>query len=184
MAFEHARLCCPATHHQDLIPLSFPLIKLTDPEFITSIFRDPSPNAGSQVWHANKQERGQVDYDANAQRKCCRPIPKGAYHRASWYLATEFVASVIGTEKYSIPHVQGGHTEGYRLLHEKRTTIVALMRGGEPMAHGVNEAFPLAMFVHAREPEDIKPHHLDTQHAIVLVDSVVNNGKIGVEFVQ
>jgi uracil phosphoribosyltransferase len=34
---------------------------------------------------------------------------------------------------------------GYRLLHEEATLIVPLMRGGEPMAFGVNEAFPLAM---------------------------------------
>jgi len=53
-----------------------------------------------------------------------------------------------------------GFASGYRLLHEQQTLIVALMRGGEPMALGVNEAFLLAMFVYARCPDDIIPHHM------------------------
>jgi uracil phosphoribosyltransferase len=58
------------------------------------------------------------------------------------------------------------------------------MRGGEAMAFGVNEAFPNAMFVHAKHPEDIQPHHLLQQRTVVLVDSVVNSGKTIVSFVQ
>ena len=58
------------------------------------------------------------------------------------------------------------------------------MRGGEPMAFGVNEAFPLAMFVHATNADDIKLHHLQGQLTIILVDSVVNTGRTIVEFVQ
>ena len=58
------------------------------------------------------------------------------------------------------------------------------MRGGEPMAYGVSDAFPLAMFVHARDADDIKLHHLEGQLTVILVDSVVNTGKTIVESVQ
>lgn len=44
---------------------------------------------------------------------------------------------------------------GHRLLHESQSLIAALMRGGEPMAFGVNDIFPLAMFVHADHHDDI-----------------------------
>jgi len=64
------------------------------------------------------------------------------------------------------------------------TSIAALARGGEAMALGVNDAFPCAMFVHAKSPEDIEPHHLLQQRTVVLVDSVVNSGKKVANFVQ
>lgn len=70
------------------------------------------------------------------------------------------------------------------MQYEDKTTIVALMRGGEPMALGVNDAMPDAMFLHAKEPDELKPKHLKGQWRVVLVDSVVNNGKTMVNFVQ
>ncbi|KAK3388056.1 uracil phosphoribosyltransferase-domain-containing protein [Podospora didyma] len=81
---------------------------------------------------------------------------------------------------------ESGHqTSGHRLKNEESTTIIALMRAGEPMAFGVSDVFPSAMFLHASEPENVKPHHLlGPQGAAVLVDSVVNSGKSVVEFVS
>jgi uracil phosphoribosyltransferase len=58
------------------------------------------------------------------------------------------------------------------------------MRGGEPMAFGVSDAFPLAMFVHASRPHDINLDHVGEQRTVLLVDSVVNSGKTMVRFVQ
>ena len=52
------------------------------------------------------------------------------------------------------------------------------------MTFGVNEAFPLAMFVHAKQPVEITRHHLPEQGTVVLVDSVINSGKSIVEFVN
>jgi len=63
-------------------------------------------------------------------------------------------------EEYPIPHVQGHATSGFRLSHEQRTLIATLMRGGEPMAIGINEAFPSAMSVYASCPDGIKSHYL------------------------
>ncbi|KAJ6186687.1 hypothetical protein N7519_007988 [Penicillium mononematosum] len=58
------------------------------------------------------------------------------------------------------------------------------MRGGEPMAFGVSEAFPLAMFHHAKVPSDLQHEHLKDMATIILVDSVVNTGKSILQFVQ
>ena len=52
------------------------------------------------------------------------------------------------------------------------------------MASSVNDAFPLAMFVHASDADDIRLHHLRGQLTVILVDSIVNTGKTIVEFVQ
>lgn len=52
------------------------------------------------------------------------------------------------------------------------------------MAFGVNDAFPNAMFIHAKSAQDLEEHHIDGQRTIILVDSVVNSGKTVVEFVQ
>ncbi|KAF9636600.1 putative uracil phosphoribosyltransferase protein [Lasiodiplodia theobromae] len=112
------------------------------------------------------------------------PTLQEAHRRAGAYLATEFVASIIGLEEYDTPHVMGHQSTGYRLQHEKRTTIVALMRGGEPMAMGVNDVFPLAMFVHANGPEEVNSHHVEGQSQVLLVDSVINTGESIVKFVQ
>lgn len=82
-------------------------------------------------------------------------------------------------------HVQGGETDGHRLLSESQTVIVPLMRGGEPMARGVWEAFPTAMYVHAKNPADLLENdHIVGRAAIVLVDGVVNTGKSVVDFVR
>lgn len=112
------------------------------------------------------------------------PALREVHRRVGWYLAMEFVTDVIGVKKYEIPHVQGKKVDGYRLDKEDKTLIVPLMRGGEPMAFGVSDAFPKAMFVHAEVPADIQPQHLDGLTTLVLVDSVVNSGKSVAEFVQ
>jgi uracil phosphoribosyltransferase len=91
-------------------------------------------------------------FAGSALRKAHRPV--------GWYLACEFLTHLIGIEECPISHVLGHKAAGWRLLHEQQTTIVALMRAGEPIASDVSEAFPLAMYVHATGPDDIKPHHV------------------------
>ena len=75
-------------------------------------------------------------------------------------------------------------TDGYRIQNEDRTTIVALMRAGEPMASGVHDVLPTARFVHAHETTDLKEHHVKGQLTVVLVDAVINSGKTVIEFCQ
>jgi uracil phosphoribosyltransferase/phosphoserine phosphatase/adenylate kinase len=160
-----------------------PLLQLTDPQFIDSIIRRRSRHP-LQVLHATDRKAAKLLMTPMRDATVAGPVLREAHRCVGWYLATEFLAEMIGVEEYPIPHVQGHQTNGYRLCHEKETLIVALMRGGEAMAFGVNEAFPRAMFVHANRPEDIKPHHLLRQRNVVLVDSVVNSGKTVVNFVQ
>ena len=52
------------------------------------------------------------------------------------------------------------------------------------MAFGINDAMPLAMFLHAKEPTDIKPVDTEGKRTVILVDSVVNNGDTVVKFVK
>lgn len=157
-----------------------PVVDLSDPTnpFNQSLFG----SLPSSLLHASNRPSAKLLMTPTRDANISGPALREAHRRIGWYLATEFITSLIGLEEYSIPHVQGHATTGHRLLREQDTTIVALMRGGEPMAFGVNEAFSLAMFLHAKTPEDVKPHHLSNQHTIILVDSVVNNGKTVLEF--
>ena len=161
-----------------------PLIHLTEHEFVDSLLCHRSRRANLQVLHATDRKAAKLLMTPMRDATVAGPVLREAHRRVGWYLATEFLADVIGLEEYPIPHVQGHHTSGYRLFHEQKTSIAALMRGGEAMALGVNDAFPLAMFVHASVPEDIMLHHLQGQLTLVLVDSVVNSGKTVVQFVQ
>ncbi|PIA93674.1 hypothetical protein CB0940_04674 [Cercospora beticola] len=100
-----------------------------------------------------------------------------AHRKIGWYLATQYLPDLIGLESFKMSHVQGGYTAGHRLHNENKTTIIALMRGGEPMAFGVHDAFPQAKFLHASQPSDIKLGHIQGQENIIVVDSVINSGK-------
>lgn len=162
-----------------------PLIQLTAPNFLSSILhRRPSQHTVPQLIHATEKKAAKLLMTPMRDAKLAGPALREAHRRIGWYLATEFLADVIGIEEYPIGHVQGHPTSDYRLLHEERITIVALMRGGEPMALRVNDALPLAMFVHASRPEEILLHHLQRQLTLVLVDSVVNSGKTVALFLQ
>ncbi|KAI1750690.1 uracil phosphoribosyltransferase-domain-containing protein [Xylaria castorea] len=112
------------------------------------------------------------------------PNLREAHRRIGWYLATEALPQFVGLEEYPISHVQGHLTSGFRLCNEQRTLIIAMMRGGEPMAFGVSDALPNAMFIHAKGPDDVLEQHIDGKNTVILVDSVVNSGKTVVQFIR
>ncbi|KAI8931110.1 hypothetical protein NX059_012120 [Plenodomus lindquistii] len=112
------------------------------------------------------------------------PSLRAAHQRAGEYLALQHVSRIVGLEPRLISHVLGRPTSGFQLAKEEQTTIVALMRGGDPMALGVSQAFPQARYVHAKVPQDLKIQHLEGQAQVLLVDSVVNTGKSVIEFVD
>ncbi len=58
------------------------------------------------------------------------------------------------------------------------------MRAGEPLALGVSNVYPKATFVHAQNPIDITAKHLEKNHNVILVDSVINSGQTVVDFVS
>ena len=162
---------------------TLPQVRLTDKEFMESILHRRKP-ASLRIVHATDRSAAKLLMTPMRDATVAGPALRKAHGEVGSYLATEFLTSMIGLEEYTIPHVQGHPTSGFRLRHELGTTIVALMRGGEPMALGVNSVFPLAMFVHATQPSDIKHHHLHKQRNVLLVDSVVNSGKSVAEFIQ
>ena len=136
------------------------------------------------IHHAAGSNAAKLLTTAARNARTAGPGLREAHRRLGNYLATESVSRVVGLNDFDIPHVQGSTTVGQQLLHERRTAIVALMRGGEPLALGINDASPLAMFIHAAKPEDVRPQHVEGLSTIVLVDSVVNSGKTVLDFVD
>ena len=160
-----------------------PLIQINE-EFIQSILRRRQTTF--RIADATNQSAAKLLMTPMRDAGVAGPALRAAHSNVGWYLATELVTrtDMIGLEEYAILHVQGHQVNGHRLRHEKQTAIIALMRGGEPMAFGINSAFPLAMLVHATKPSEIKIHHLQKRHNVLLVDSVVNSGKSVVEFIE
>ena len=192
-ALKNAIDCDRLRAHQAMLPSNasprlditkLPIIKLTEPDFVTSLLGGRYIYGGLQVICASDRNAAKLLATPMRDAAVAGPDLREAYRRVGWYLVIEFLADVIGLEPSPIRHVLGHPTSGYQLFHEQQTTIVALMRGGEPMASGVNDAFPLTMFVYARDADDIKLHHLQGQLTVILVDSVVNTGKTIIEFVQ
>jgi len=174
----------PSSSNPRLDTNSLPLVRLTDKEFIDSVLQHRTGQAGIQLHHATNRKSTKLLMTSMRDAKIGGPVLRESHRRVGQYLATEFMPWVVGIEEFPIPHVQGHHTSGFRLLNEAKTLIVALMRGGEPMAFGVNDTFPLATFLHASSPIDIRTCHLQGFLAVVLVDSVVNSGKTVLQFEQ
>lgn len=103
-----------------------------------------------------------------------------AHQRVGHFLAINHISNITGLEPHDIPHVTGGTTTAHRFLHEAGTTIVALMRAGEPLALGISDAMPQAMFVHAKQPSDLTAAHLDNQYN----DFVINSGATVEAFIE
>lgn len=179
--------------HQTVLPSNasprldttkLPLTNLTQLEFVKSLLGGHNPRGGLQFICATDKYVAKLLATPMRDAAVAGPNLREAHRRVGWYLAIDVLADVVGIEKCPIQHVLGNETRGYQLFHEAQTTIVALMRGGEPMALGVSDAFTLAMFVHASDPENLKTHHLEGQLTVILVDSVVNTGKTIIEFVE
>ena len=182
LRLHQAMLPSNAAPRLDIIKL--PIIQLTKPEFIESLLCGRYTHGGLQIICGTDTKAAKLLATPMRNVAVAGPNLREAHRCVGWYLGIEFLPDVVGLEQCPIRHVLGRQTRGYRLFHEKQTTIVALMRGGEPMAYGVSDAFPLAMFVHARDADDIKLHHLEGQLTVILVDSVINTGKTIIESVR
>ncbi|KIW18413.1 hypothetical protein PV08_02701 [Exophiala spinifera] len=111
------------------------------------------------------------------------PSLRNAHWQTGRYLALFTLPDLLGIEEYMIRHVQGHHVYGNRIAQQDKALIVALMRGGEPMALGVSEILPSASFLHARTPNDITAELLHVKSTVILVDSVVNSGQTIADFI-
>jgi uracil phosphoribosyltransferase/adenylate kinase/phosphoserine phosphatase len=163
-----------------------PVTTLTDPDFMQSMIspRGDGNCVDLHVLDVTNKNAAKILTTPTRDASVAGPALREAHRRVGWFLAHAFVPAIVGVEDHQIPHVQGHSTEGHGLLDESHTMIVALMRGGDPMALGVSEAFPLAVFVHANCPTEITGKHLQMMRTIILVDSVINSGKSVVEFIQ
>ncbi|OQE13263.1 hypothetical protein PENFLA_c051G10458 [Penicillium flavigenum] len=157
--FHPRQAVLPAYASPRIDTTRLPLVRLTDQHFLASVF---ARYKNLHVLHAT---------DRPAAKLLMTPMRDASISESA-------------LRKVDGRHVQGHQADGYRLLHEEATLIVPLMRGGEPMAFGVNEAFPLAMFHHAKVPIDLQHENLKDMATLTLVDSVVNTGKSILQFVQ
>lgn len=181
--FRPRQILLPAGSIPRLANGSVPVVEM-DVDFVSSILARRSNASKLGRIHATDCMAAKLLMTPMRDASVAGPGLREAHRRAGWWIATQHVSEMIGCEETKIPHVQRHQTEGYRLLDEEQTVIVAMMRGGEPMALGVSEAFPAAMFVHAKTPEDLKEEHIRGQSALLLVDSVVNSGKTIVDFIE
>ncbi len=162
-----------------LDPARLPLVRVGDHEFFKEILQ--SRDIPSRIHHATDGNTSKLLTTVTRDARVAGPGPRQVHGRMRWHLATSFLAEALGVKEVEIPRVQGGMTGEHHVRH---TTIEALIRGGEPIALGVNDALPAAMFVHPKQPADLKPQHIHGRRAVPLVDLVVNNGKLIVQFVE
>ncbi|KAL6717570.1 hypothetical protein ACLMJK_005485 [Lecanora helva] len=174
----------PPSTPERLNERKLPIIKLTDPKIVGHILGNRSIREEPQFIHATEKNAAKLLATPTRNAAIAGPPLREAHRRVGWYLATEFLLDIIGVEDFPMKHVLDREILGQRLFHEQQTLIVALMRGGEPMAYGVNDAFPLAMLRHASKPVDVGEQHLQGMVTVILVDSVINTGKSVVEFIN
>lgn len=183
----HARQCLlPRTVSPRLDTARLPIVDITSTAFLEHIFGTSYIRGGSvsNKLHCIDSNVAKLLMTPTRDAKVFGPALREAHQRVGNLLATSLITAVVGLEEYPIQHVQGHQTTAYRLENEQRVLLVALMRGGEPLAMGVNDVFPLATFVHAKEPSDLLPGHMAEKKVVMLIDSVVNSGKTVVEFLR
>ncbi|KAL2818252.1 uracil phosphoribosyltransferase-domain-containing protein [Aspergillus cavernicola] len=161
-----------------------PVVDLTGDGLVKLVVQHRNPPGGLQIVHATCSNAARLLTTPMRDAAISGPDLRDAHFETGAFLARKYVSELIGLEELTMCHVQAYNTTGHRLLGEKRTLIVALMRGGGPMALGVSKVFKEAMFLHASQPDDVKRHHLKGIVTVILVDSVINNGDTIVKFVQ
>lgn len=157
---------------------------LNEPEFVNSLLGGHNPRGGLRYLSATDKNAAELLVTLMRNPAITSAELTEAYRRAGRYLAIELLANVLGTEKCPTEPILRNEKRSHQLFHEPQTTIVGLMHGGEAMAVGVNDAFPLAMCVHVNHPEKLNTQHLEGQLTVILVDSAVNTGQTIVKYVE
>ncbi|RKK84465.1 hypothetical protein BFJ71_g14584 [Fusarium oxysporum] len=174
----------PSTSSPRLDNNSLPVVSFDDGDFVKSIV-DPRPELRPlKKYDATNKAASNILMSPMRSAAVSGPMLRAANANVGRYLATEYVSKLIGLEEFTISHVQGHQTTGHRLRNEAKTSIIAFMRGGEPMAFGISDVFPQAMFVHASSADDVKKHHVQGQLNVILVDSVIKSGKSVIELIK
>lgn len=163
---------------------SLPVVDIADPEFVNSILQTHSPPGGLKLLHATDSAAAMLLMSPPEDPSTRGPSLRAAHYKVGSFLARACVSELIGVEEVTIRSAHDNDTAGYRLFEEDKTLIVALMRGGESIAFGINDAFPDAQFLYAKEPKDITREHIEGNATVILADSVIKNGATIVKFVQ
>ncbi|KAI9892677.1 MAG: hypothetical protein M1814_001097 [Vezdaea aestivalis] len=179
----------PGNGHLRLDSQRLPIVWLDDEDFIDRISCRHTQEPQSRITLALNRHAIRLLMTPMRDAALSGPHLRMAHTYAGWYVAIELLSRAIGLEKYEIDHVQGNKTEGFKLLFEEETLIVAMLRGGEPFAFGINSAYPRAMFLHAGSPKDVDVRHLTlpdstTIKMVLLVDAVINTGRSVAAFVK
>ncbi|KAF4808952.1 hypothetical protein CGCSCA5_v011878 [Colletotrichum siamense] len=164
----------PRTSGMRLSSSLLPVLQLDAQRIVAEFTKTPQH---LRIFHATEKAAAKLLMTPTRDASVAGPSLRAAHHEVGRYVAIEFLAHTLGVEEYPIPHVQGHMTSGHRLFSEGLTAIIDLMRGGEPIALGVSEVFAKAMFLHAKQPEDIHENATAGRKTVTLVDSVVNSGK-------
>ncbi|ENH67423.1 hypothetical protein FOC1_g10010695 [Fusarium oxysporum f. sp. cubense race 1] len=174
----------PSTSSPRLDNNSLPVVSFDDGDFVKSIV-DPHPERRPlKKYDATNKAASNILMSPMRSAAVSGPMLRAAHANVGRYLATEYVSKLIGLEEFTISHLQGHQTTGHRLRNEAKTSIIALMRGGEPMAFGISDVFPQVMFVHASSADDVNKHHVQGQSNVILVGSVINSGKSVIELIK
>ena len=161
-----------------------PLIDLTSRHFVDAVIGRPTHRRSVHRPHPEQHPAAKLLATPMRDARVAGPALRAAHRRAGWYLAVEHAARRLGLEAHAVPHVQGHAAAGYRAFGEGQTTVVALMRGGEPLAAGVADALPRAALVHAGRPADLRGPHVRGRVNVLLVDAVVDSGATLLGFVR
>lgn len=181
----HARqMLLPGDVEPRLDVTKLPVVQLDETTVLNSILGRGIRRSGLRVVHMSDRNSARMLMTATRDAQIRGPDLREAHRHVGRYLAIQCLSEVVGVEEYPIRHVQGAWTSGFRLRDARKTCIVALMRGGEPMALGVSDVVPEAMFVHATCPESLTADQLQEQRTVLLVDSVVNSGASVVHFYE
>lgn len=165
---------------------AIPAISLADISFLDKSFRRHHPYLSTfgLTIHIVAQPTANILMTPMRDAANSGSVLRRAHKETGRYLALQYLPAILGVEPFEISHVQGNVTEGFRIKNEASTLIIALMRGGEPMAFGVSEVMPAASFIHSKKPADIDRDLLAAADSVILVDSVVNSGQSMKEYLD
>ncbi|KAL4742378.1 uracil phosphoribosyltransferase-domain-containing protein [Aspergillus similis] len=161
-----------------------PVANLTERSFLDSILQPHRRSGGIRLHHATDSHAAKLLSTPMREDSIRGPSLQKAHKNAGRYLATKYLAKLIGIEELTMRHPQGNAIAGYQLLDEERTLIVPLKRGGQPMAYGILKVFPKARFHEAKEPKEVEKKYLEGIVTVILVDAVINSGESMAQFVQ
>lgn len=136
-------------------------------------------SSGRRLMHFTNNTSVQIITGKSRRSDVAGPILQKVHHQMGIELSQRLLDQVglkYGlVERVTREHVQAAKTFQSYVTSGKEVVILALMRGGEPMARGVFTTFPNASFIHY---DDQTPLHKSLSNAshVIVVDSVINSG--------